>query len=229
MDCLFPSICLGCGKEGHYICATCLQSTKAHPEICPFCHIYSRDYAVCHDCRLSQWGLQGIMIGFDYSSLVKKLILALKYYHRWNIAEWFGSKLALLLQTNTTFWKNWLSDYSIVTHIPSHRTRKYFTKWYNQSELLAKELAKQLWLKYLEIAKKQTIGKQQTGKKRIQRLSNMQGFFEITMDIPKDTKTILIVDDILTTWATLLAMAQLIKFYYPDIRIWWIVVARSNR
>ena len=78
-DLLFPRECVGCRKEGEYLCSDCKKSLQAHPEICPFCHKNSVDFKACFACRAKELPLEGILIGFSYQSLMKKLIFKVKF------------------------------------------------------------------------------------------------------------------------------------------------------
>jgi predicted amidophosphoribosyltransferase len=42
------------------------------------------------------------------------------------------------------------------------------------------------------------------------------------------TKTLILVDDITTTGATMNEIAKLIKHKYPKISIWWVVLGRKD-
>lgn len=225
---LFPQVCLWCNKAWWFICYHCLKLVKSHPEICPICHLYSQDYKICYNCKLLQSSLYGVMIGFQYSGLMKKLILALKYYHKYTVASWLGQKLALLVQTNTLLGQNLRDWKAVVTHIPSHWTRHHFVKWYNQSQLLASALSSELKLKHITLVQKHKLTRSQTGQSRPKRQSQIQWSFVLTGELPKDIKTILIIDDVLTTGATFIQVAETIKHTYPHVQIWWIAVARSR-
>ncbi|MDR0369714.1 MAG: hypothetical protein LBH96_04315 [Candidatus Peribacteria bacterium] len=151
LDVLFPRECIGCHTEGCYLCNDCKKQLYAHPEICPFCHKDSQDFRVCFGCRAREESLEGVLIGFSYQSLLKKLILKVKFGHKKDIVKFLAERLALLLQTNmqlsgliASFSPGQSNSDFIVSFVPSHWRRKYLEKGYNQSELLAKELANQL-------------------------------------------------------------------------------------
>ncbi|MDR0607674.1 MAG: double zinc ribbon domain-containing protein [Candidatus Peribacteria bacterium] len=79
LDVFFPRECVGCHKIGNYLCTDCKKSLYAHPEICPFCHKANKDFQICYACKTQQDALEGILIGFSYQDLIKKLILKVKF------------------------------------------------------------------------------------------------------------------------------------------------------
>ena len=54
----------------------------------------------CPDCLTHHRSLRGIMVAFVYTTLIKKLILRLKFYHQYDVAEFLAQRLVLLIETN---------------------------------------------------------------------------------------------------------------------------------
>lgn len=225
---LYPIYCLGCGATDQwYICRSCHRNLKIHPEICPVCHKFSIDYKVCLWCYQTT-PLTGLIIWFHYHDIIKKAILKIKYHHISDIASFFASKLDLILKTNQSIQYDIIhSSRTILTFVPSHRTRKYFVKWYNQSELLAQQLSNLTHYPLISAAYKIKNTKSQANLNRSQRLANLIGAFHVnhTSDLQGD-ETIIIIDDVTTTGSTINELACSIRAYYPHIRIRWVVVAR---
>lgn len=221
---IFPRHCIACWQQGEYLCKTCKKQLKPHPEICPYCHRISKDYTTCIECRCNKSNaLEGIIIPFAYTTLLKKLIIKLKYFHKKDIGEFLVERLAIALQANQSLSNSKL----VISYIPSHRYRHYFVKWYNQSQLLAEKLSEKLHVPTVALAKKQKHTKTQASLDRNGRLHNLKNAFSL---IPNpnllSNETILIIDDITTTWSTINEVAKLIKFHYPDIKVRWVVLWR---
>ncbi len=235
LDFLFPRLCTGCQTSWTYLCPSCKQSLKPHPEICPITHKSSPWYAVRQDLFTLPNPLDGCVVLFRFEPLIKKLILWLKYHHRSDIASFLWQRLALALQTHETLWKLITHNSKLITsYVPSHRIRKHFTKWYNQSELLAHNLCVSLnyslWEKtarVLPVCKKTKHTHSQVGMSREQRKSNLSDAFEVIAPIPA-WSTIIIVDDVLTSGATMIEMAKTIKKSQPDCQVWGLCVARNG-
>lgn len=235
MNFLFPIECLGCWKPWTHLCAQCLHQCYGHAELCPLCHTPSPWYICCIKCNyeINVW-YHGIIVGFIYQDLIKRAIIQLKYHHKRQLSEILWDKVALLAQTHPLLW--WLIIWSpssiALSYIPSHRTRKYFQKGYNQSELLAQIVGKKLWITIIQPIKKTRMTRRQTGLDRKRRLSNLIDAFSPlwghNQTINDSIKHIIIVDDIVTTWSSINHVAKAIKSVYPTITIWWLVVARNG-
>jgi predicted amidophosphoribosyltransferase len=117
---------------------------------------------------------------------------------------------------------------TIISHVPSHRRRKYIQKWYNQSEILAKTVAEYTSIQHYTLFEKVRHTKSQTKLKKAQRKTSLTNAFKYieTQVIPNKVKTLILVDDIVTTWSTLNILGILFKSYYPNIRVECLVVGR---
>lgn len=210
------------------MCITCKKQLKPHPDICPYCHRFSKDYLTCIECKTQKDNyLEGIIIPFAYTDVLKKLIIKLKYFHKKDISNFLVDRLIIGLQTNESFQKEFHHSELIISFIPSHRYRHYFIKGYNQSELLANKLSKKLQIPMIAIAKKKKFTKTQASLDRNNRLHNLKNAFSMTQNLQlQGNETILIVDDITTTGSTINELAKLIKHYYPNIKIRWAVIWR---
>ncbi len=230
LDLFFPRSCLGCGTTGTYVCGSCKKELVPHPDRCPFCHRVMKYGQVCYDCRPEHRHLQWIMVAFVYTSFIKKLIRDLKFAHKYDIAWFLAERIALLIQTNPSLVEAQKSNKLFISFVPSHRRRRRVVKWYNQSELLATHAAKALWITYIQAVSKQKYTTSQTKCTRQQRLVNLLWAFTIkTRETLPPWTTVVLVDDITTTWATLNELAKTRKKHYSSITIWWVVVGRHGK
>lgn len=249
IDLIFPRQCINCSTLWAYLCKTCKKQLHPHPEICPYCHRVSKDYKTCIECRTNKSNnLEGIIIPFAYTDVLKTLIIKLKYFHKKDIGQFLVERLAIALQANQSFQREsnicppllrgdpakagegfvQLNNSKLfISFIPSHRYRHYFVKWYNQSELLARKLSEKLKVPLVAIAQKKKHTKTQASLDRNGRLHNLKNAFSLIPNLKFiGNETILIVDDITTTWSTINELAKLIKHYYPSIKIRWAVLWR---
>lgn len=125
IDFLFPQISLGDQTTGTYLSAHDKKTLKAHPEICPASHFFSHDFKTLPQYHKDFAG-EGIHIAFIYTEYLKKLILKLKYDHRYDIAFFLAERLALSIQTNETIMQQIAKKPTYITHVPTHRRRKRF-------------------------------------------------------------------------------------------------------
>lgn len=231
LDLIFPKQCIGCSKIWEYLCKECKRELKPHMEICPSCHKYSKDYQTCLDCKTArEFVLDWILVPFSYTGFLKKIILKLKYYHKRDLVDFLIDRAVLAIYANSSLSSKIGKWNVVVSGIPSHWYRNYFVKWYNQSYLLAWNLAKKLWLEYKKIFKKRKNTKSQASLDRDWRLKNLKNVFDFNLEISflENVKTIILVDDITTTGSTVNEVAKLIKTKYPKISVWGIVLGRRN-
>lgn len=227
IDFLFPKISLGDRTSGNYLSPQDKKTLKSHPDVCPASHFFSQDFKTLPQYR-KDFVCEGIHIGFVYTDYLKQLIIKLKYDHRYDIAIFLAQRLALSIQSNQTLMHQIQTYPAYITHVPTHRWRKRFFRGYNQSELLAKELGKELNIPHIAIYNKIRHTRSQTKLKRQQRLLNLQWAFTLRdIQIPENS-LIIIVDDITTTGSTINQLAQTIKKHYPKVHIWGSVLGRHH-
>lgn len=175
---LFPPHCYGCHKENSSLCAKCLETCRKSIDT-PALYITS-------------------IYSFQ-DPLIKKLIHAIKYFHRRDLIEPITRELVKELKATDYLLQatNW-----VLIPIPMPLIRKYM-RGYNQAELIALELSKKC---SLSINKKLLVRlsspkRQVITKTRSERLKNQHNSFKVTDDI--SGMNIILVDDVTTTGATL--------------------------
>ena len=150
---------------------------------------------------------------FTAGSLVQYSLHKLKYKGKKEIGIYFGQQMAVLLKQSARF-----NDCEIIIPLPLFAAREK-KRGYNQASLIAEGIARQLKIPVIydavsRIKKTET----QTHKSRIQRWKNMESTFEIR-DLQKISgKHILLVDDVVTTGASLEACAQVL-LTIPGLRL----------
>lgn len=191
MELLAPANCLECGREGAVICTTCRADLR--PRQAPRCFGCSRLSAngeTCEDCRRDS-RLAGVSVATDYEGSVKELVLQLKF-HRLRAATETATDL---LMGCAGQWP----EVDLVTSVPVAASR-YRERGYNQSELLARAVARRIGLPY-----RTTLGRltatHQIGQDRLARRRQVAGAFYGLRQL-RDAR-VLIVDDVVTTGATL--------------------------
>lgn len=227
LDFIFPRICVWCWEKWEYLCNECKKQIEAHPEMCPFCHKKSNHFQTCYECKESQI-LQWIVIWFAYKTAIKKLVLNAKFAHKKDTIWFLSKKLSLIIQTNQFLQDIIKKNKLFISYIPSHRKRHYFEKWYNQSQLLAEALAKDLNISMLKLAKKKKYTVSQLRLNREQRKKNLNNVFVVQNlnKIPLNS-TILLVDDVTTTGSTLSELAKTIHSKRSDLQFRWAVICRN--
>lgn len=201
---LFPELCNGCGKLLYHgekdICTKCLFDL-------PYTdfHLY-QDNPVAKQL----WGRLSVnaamaMLYFKKATKVQNLIHGLKYDGKTEIGITLGKLLA-----KKVIESEFYADIDLVIPVPLHQ-KKMRTRGYNQSEYIATGLAEELNIsvstKYL-LRDKST--ESQTKKSRYTRYENMQDVFSVIKAEELAEKHILLVDDVVTTGATLEACGNIL-------------------
>ena len=209
LDLVFPKRCLNCGKEGKYICANCLSKVKKLKAVCPYCEKPSIDGMTHAKCRRT-YGLDGLVSIWEYEGVIRKSILALKYKYATEIAAELSGCLVVQLKAHYSYF---LIPNSILVPIPLHWYRDNF-RGFNQSELIGKEVAKNLGWKFVPdlLIRKKSTTPQSTLKKE-DRFPNIRGAFALSplnslFLIPD---SIVLFDDVFTTGSTLKEAASVLK------------------
>jgi len=191
---LAPHECLGCGREGHVICALCAAKLRPAVARCYRCQAKSPDGMTCPDCK-KHTPLQAVHSLLRYESLAKEAVWLLKFQHARAAAIDIGRLLAPLMDQPHVY----------ITHAPT-ATSRVRSRGYDQARLIAIALARCNQLTYAPLLAR--LGKtRQVGTSRQQRFEQQQHAFRVTRALPPGCKVV-IVDDVITTGATLEAASR---------------------
>jgi ComF family protein len=194
-----PHTCVGCGAEGAIVCEVCLLSFLHHPvSACYRCKALSDDYATCPTCRRKS-SVKRVWVAARYEGLGKELIRKYKFERACAAGKVLGKQLADVILSD---------DYDVVCPIPPD-SQRYRMRGYNPPGIIAKHVARQLKIPYAELLGKQGHKRQvgQSAKKRRQQLANA---FYSRHPRKIENKKILLIDDVISTGATLEAAAAVL-------------------
>lgn len=196
-----PHACLLCGDEGQLLCDWCKpDACPPLPDLCYRCHKLSADSEVCKSCRRTS-PLRHVWVRTNYDGAAKGLIQALKFER--------AKGAAPLVAEITHEALPYLSENTVITHVPAATTRVR-VRGYDQSKLLAREIARLSNRPHASLLSR--LGQsRQVGASRQQRLKQLRGaFWPLNSYMIKDAE-ILLVDDVLTTGATLEEATRTLK------------------
>lgn len=198
---LAPYECLGCTAEGSLLCDGCLNTLPAIAERCYRCRKLSPGALTCHSCRkLSK--LRHVRVATVYDNLARELVWKLKFGGAQAASHPMITRMAQVISEQ-------LQPSIIIIPVPT-ATRRVRQRGYDQAELLARELAHQTRLTYIPCLAR--VGQQhQVGANRRQRLRQLTGAFRVTHNRQINGASILLVDDVITTGATLEAAAHALR------------------
>lgn len=211
-----PRVCFSCGCDLRwdstaFLCPSCQAGlTLPGPLICKRCGVTLKSGgAHCYHCRGSksrQYQCAVIRSACNFNQFSRGLIHALKYQGIDYVAPYMGG---LMAQCFSKFDE--LQGVNLVIPVPLFKKRKN-KRGYNQSELLARVLARQLGLKLDTtslIRVRDTVSQTKLG--RQERISNMQDAFKVKQTADVRGKNVLLVDDVATTGATLEGCARALR------------------
>ena len=139
---------------------------------------------------------------FTEKGIVKSIIHYLKYKNQEQIGAFLGNWYGHILKEN-----NFLNNIDYVVPVPLHR-KKQKKRGYNQVSLFAKSIAEHIGAQYLEgVLIKTANTKTQTKKSRILRWQHKQALYVLTEQEILKNKNVLLLDDVITTGATMEACA----------------------
>ncbi len=209
LDLLFPKRCVGCRRLGAYICVDCFTRLSfTEYGICFVCQRGTLDGRTHPGCR-TKTTIDGVFVGLTYNSLSKKLITSLKYKpYVADIAVYASELLLEKLIQDETFAALRLPLFSLVP-VPLHASRLR-QRGYNQSALITKALGKQLAVPVVELLVRQKKTRSQVGLDKDERRVNIKGAFAVRSQ-KEMPQSILLLDDVVTSGATLLEAAKTLK------------------
>lgn len=196
-----PHTCLGCGVEDNrLLCEGCAQSMILVPSRCYHCKAVTEDYAVCRDCT-TRTSLRQVVVYTHHVDLAKELVHRMKYER----AQAGTTEAAALL----TPLLSRLPDDIVLTHVPTASSRVR-SRGYDQALLLARSLSHFGHLP--RVACLRRVGQaHQVGASRAERLRQLQGAFRVIRAGAIQGKHVVLIDDVLTTGATLETVARELK------------------
>lgn len=212
MEFLFPlkHTCNNCGKEiftNEYFCKECEESIKYNDKIiCNHCGrrtFNSEEY--CFSCSGRETYFEKARSVYIYVSPISGLIGRLKYNNKKYLAKIFAKEMYLLYLQN-------FFNCDIVTFTPMTEERKS-ERGYNQAEVLAEEFCKFIELPICRdvLVKTKETPRQVTVSSAKERRENLKGSFKLqNKNLIKDKK-VLLIDDVMTTGATVEILCSLLK------------------
>lgn len=197
LDAALPAACVGCGREGPPLCEVCVPAL---------------------DRRLD--APAGVPIGLPgdlpapllqldwcapFTGTARSALHAIKYAGEQRLAEPLGAAVARR-------WARIGVGADIVTHVPVHADRAR-TRGYDQAALIARAAARHLGLPYATLVTRERATIAQFDLDRGDRAANVAGAFAAGLGHASDPvgRWVLLVDDVVTTGATLAACAQALE------------------
>lgn len=204
----FPLRCTICGApllsyEKH-ICLACRADM-------PFTYHWSYSGSAAEERFATALPIESLSCLFIYSGSYKQIIYAIKYRNATALAQYMGRMLGEKMRPN--------ADFDYIIPVPLHWRRR-LKRGYNQSELIARGIMEGAQMKHASLSlhsiKRKRYTGTQTAREREERFRNVQEAFALPRKEQKGLygAKVLLVDDVLTTGATLRACAYHLQKRY---------------
>lgn len=201
LDLMLPNHCLLCASPcPHPLCCDCEQQLPHLQHHCHHCALPLPQPGICGDCLSREPAFDTCLCAYEYAGLLPRLINHFKHHGHTGV----GRQLNLALRNRAN--RKPLPD--VFTPVPLH-WRGLMTRGFNQAEVLSQQLASELGVTHQCLVKKPSATPHQQQLNRRQRLGNARRAFAIAGVC--DDLHVGLVDDVVTTGATVDAISQLLK------------------
>lgn len=210
---LYPPLCVVCGdalvRGERYFCSSCLFE-------------FPLAYGEMEGSDLGAEKLHALFF-YDKYGQYKKLVHVAKYRHGRELCEYLGELLG------GRIWRiGDDEDFDAIVPIPLHPKREKH-RGYNQSREIARGIAEEMGIPMADgIVKRVVNNVTQTGKNAAERQKNVENIFQLTGEGDFEGKHLLIVDDVVTTGATIQSCMRTLAEGFPGVRFSIACLARTK-
>jgi ComF family protein len=191
--------CLICNLEEGPICRTCFDEVAEDIDSrCYKCNKITKQNRVCSSCRSR---LRRVWWAGIYDGELKEVITKMKLGRKRTVARQVGSYFSDLLP--------YFDADTLIVPVPTAQTRVR-RRGFDHAVVLAQHLADTKGLAYQSVLTR-TNNADQIGKRRTERIQQMKNSFVIKRNANIEGRSVVLIDDVLTTGATLEAAATLLR------------------
>lgn len=205
LNLIYPSgiKCMFCSDELNQnsyntTCENCIETIPFIKNPCERCgsEMKRNNQGVCFKCKNKNYSFTQAKSVFEYTDKPLIVVHNLKYNEKTYLTKYMVKYLL-------DVYAKWNVFADIITNVPMFELKEK-ERGYNQSKLLAEEFSKQTKLPFYELCAKVVNTKSQTDLNTKERMENVLDSFAFKLEFKKQIqgKTILIIDDVITTGAT---------------------------
>ena len=206
---IVPSNCVICQNAVSVIqnnlCSSCLDKFRYLENNCALCSSEVND-GVCNFCNTRAVYFDKNISIFEYNDVVKELLHQIKFNNLKYLFKHF-SKIVYMKLLNLEL------EFDLITYIPMNKKKKW-TRGYNQSEIIAKDIASNYGVPCCQVLDEKSNAGTQRELGYKERFINVLGRYEVKKTGCKQNikeKRILVIDDVFTSGATLNEVSRKLK------------------
>ena len=197
---LFPPICVSCEKNTQN-----LFSKEENKWICNLCNKRIIKFKKAQILKVRNIYYNKFIYIFEYKHIIRKLMLNYKFKGRPYISNFFVE----IILKDKNLCRNIL-NYDIIVPVPMSK-EKLYKRGYNQTELVANGISKELKIETKKLLQKKENIKTQSSLLKVGRSRNIRNAFYILEPEKIRDKKVILLDDIFTTGATVRECAKKLK------------------
>lgn len=222
LELIYPTHCCACDSAGELLCERCRekilyidQSTSCKNCGAPF------GYLCCTECKKEEgWELDRILCASSYEFPVDALIKTYKDKGQRRLSQVIAQ---LMYQALHSVLKQPSEHFDIICFMPATQ-EALRRRGFDHMQLIAQDFSEISGIVFADILAKRSTKDQRTLKK-LQRFQNMMGAFYFKQELEQKNLRILLLDDVLTTGASIRCVASLLRELEPEY-IWGLTLAR---
>src|SRR5438094_1849187 len=211
---LYPPVCTICGgnvRAGEYLCNRC--EAKVVRIVAPFCQKCSEPFEgsitsefTCANCAHRTIHFDAAVSAYRGRGVVREIIHEFKYGRQLHLRHLVARWLHAALDDERLRGRR----FDIIVPVPLHSARQR-ERGFNQASLLAALLSERIAAPVKPVLERIRYTTTQTAFDRSERMENLRGAFRLRRKMDVRGLRVLLVDDVLTTGATLSECARILK------------------
>lgn len=219
---VYPKECVACGEELHtqskFLCIKCWDNLD---------YTFLENYKEPSFADELFWGRVPIkyvfsLLYFEQGNISQKIVHHIKYKEGKDLGVFIGQLIGERMKCIEKF-----NTIDALVPIPLH-PKKAFIRGYNQSELIVKGIHKVMEIPVVDALFRKTHDSSQTHKSKEERYQNVKEKFAAFPHCFTTQKHVAIVDDVLTTGATLEFASKALLYQYPNLSVSIITIAIAH-
>ena len=210
---VYPLRCASCGQDleamdTRGVCGFCLDRIRLNPR--PFCircgRAVEKTASLCEECRKMRPHFDSAFSAYLYEGPMKDLIHKFKYNRKIALSRLLSNMLSRFVEDDCEV----LSGIDMLTFVPMD-SKGLRERGFNQSRILAEYISKRFTIPVANTLEKRLGTRRQNELSRSDRLENLNRAFSARIGIDLTGISILLIDDVMTTGATLNECALTLK------------------